>query len=101
MKLVQIILPLRDNENRRFQRSLYDRVHRELTDEFGGLTAYTRSPARGVWRSSGTEKREDVVIIEVMSARPRRGWWKRYRRKLERRFRQNELIVRMQNFVKL
>jgi hypothetical protein len=101
MKLVQIILPLRDNENRRFERALYDRVHRELGDEFGGLTAYTRSPARGVWRSLGKEKREDVVIIEVMSDRARRAWWTRYRRKLERRFRQKELIVRMQNFVKL
>lgn len=101
MKLVQILLPLRDNRGRAFKRPLYERVQKEITDEFGGLTAYTRSPARGIWHTAGKAKRDDVIIIEVMSKRPRRAWWRRYRRTLERRFRQQELVVRMQDMALL
>jgi hypothetical protein len=46
MKHVQILLPLRDNRGRPFKRSLHERIRKEITDELGGLTAYTRSPAR-------------------------------------------------------
>jgi len=97
MKLVQILLPLRDNRGRPLKRSLHERVRKEITDEFGGLTAYTRSPAPGVWKTGGKEKRDDLVILEIMSRRARHTWWKRYRHKLERRFRQEKLIVRMQD----
>ena len=97
MKLVQILLPLRDNRGRQFKCSLHERVRKEITDEFGGLTAYTRSPARGVWKTGGKEKRDDLVILEIMSPRARHIWWKRYRHKLERRFKQEKLIVRIQD----
>src|SRR5689334_19659871 len=67
MKLVQILLPVRDNRGRKFKRALYAGVHKELVRRFGGLTAYTRSPARGLWRDEGTTKRDDVIILEVMA----------------------------------
>jgi hypothetical protein len=101
VKLVQILLPLRDNRGRAFQRALYERVQKEITKEFGGVTAYTRSPARGVWNTAGKAQLDDVIMIEVMSRRPRRAWWKRYRRELERRFRQDHVIVRMQEMLLL
>src|SRR3954469_9703159 len=68
MKLVQILLPLRDNRGRPFKRSLHERLRQGITDEFGGLTAYARSPARGVWKSAGKAKRNDLVVLEIMSA---------------------------------
>ena len=51
MKLVHILLPVRDNHGRKFKRALYSRLHRELVLRFGGLTAQARSPAHGLWTS--------------------------------------------------
>jgi hypothetical protein len=43
--LVQVLLPVYDNEGGRFPIDYYDEVRVKLTDLFGGLTAYTRAPA--------------------------------------------------------
>ena len=95
MHLVQILLPLRDNEGRPFPRAAFDTVNRELTDRFGGVTAYLRSPAIGTWREDdGAVARDDMAIIEVMDADLDRSWWSAYRRDLEERFRQDEVVVR-------
>ncbi|HLH93440.1 MAG TPA: hypothetical protein VKX28_33865 [Xanthobacteraceae bacterium] len=97
MKLVQIFLPLRDNRGRRFEPELYSRVRADLMERFGGLTAYARSPAHGPWISGRKTKTDDIVIFEVMTPRIARSWWKTYRRKLERLFRQDEIVVRVQS----
>jgi hypothetical protein len=93
--LVQILLPLYDNEKRAFARDEFDRVRRELTERFRGVTAFLRSPAEGHWRDAeGELARDDVVIYEVMIDTLERDWWSRYRTELARRFRQEELLVR-------
>jgi hypothetical protein len=54
-----------------------------------------RAPARGVWRDdSGETTRDDIVIFEVMTAELDRVWWTGFRKHLERRFRQDSVIVR-------
>lgn len=97
MKLVQILLPLRDNRGRKFPRALYAEVHDQLIERFGGLTAYARSPAHGLWQSAGATKRDDMIILEVMAKTFHRGWWGKYRRALEKKFRQDEIVVRAQD----
>lgn len=95
MHLVQILLPLRDDDDRTFPRADFDRVNQELTDRFGGVTAYLRSPASGAWRELGGEvARDDVAIVEVMDDSLDRAWWTAFRRDLERRFRQEEVVIR-------
>ncbi len=49
MHLVQILLPLADNRGRPFPAAMLGDVRRELTERFGGLTAFTRAPAEGFW----------------------------------------------------
>jgi hypothetical protein len=94
--LVQLLLPLYDNAGLRFPAALYDAVLRELTERFGGLTAYARAPAAGLWEEedSGKTRRDDIVVYEVMVEDLDRAWWARYRETLERRFSQDELVVR-------
>lgn len=95
MTLVQILLPLYDNAGQRLARELYDAVRQELVDRFGGLTAYTRSPATGLWAEEGDEVvRDDIVVYEVMAEKLDRAWWKGYRRQLERQFGQQALVIR-------
>ena len=95
MYLVQLLLPLYDNEGQAFEPAEYVRLRGELADRFGGVTAYTRAPARGVWKGdSGETTRDDIVIFEVMTSELDREWWRAFRKQLEARFRQDTLIVR-------
>lgn len=95
MHLVQLLLPLRDNDGNEFPRERLHAVHRELTDRFGGVTAYLRAPATGAWKDEdGGVARDDVVIVEVMADALDRAWWADYRRTLEARFRQDEIVIR-------
>lgn len=50
MHLVQILLPLFDNEGDALPAEHFDTVSRDLTERFGGVTAYTRSPDEGRWK---------------------------------------------------
>ena len=95
MYLVQLLLPLYDNDGRPFEAGEYVKLRAELADRFGGVTAYTRAPARGVWKDdSGETTRDDIVIFEVMTADLDEPWWTSFRESLEARFRQESLIVR-------
>jgi hypothetical protein len=96
MYLIQVLLPTYDNAGRAFDRSLFDTVRTELAERFGGVTAFVQSPALGLWkdRSRGRTARDRMILIEVMSERLERGWWRRYRAALERRFRQQQIVAR-------
>lgn len=99
MFLIQIFLPLYGNSGEKFLASDYRKVRDELVEQFGGLTAYTRSPAHGLWQpEDGAQVRDDLVIYEVMADTLDRPWWKTYKFNLEQRFRQEEIIVRAQEF---
>ena len=93
--LVQILLPIFDNEGRELGPELFGEVRSELTNRFGGLTAHMRAPARGLWKTDdGDLARDDIVILEVMAEALDRSWWSTYRGTLERRFRQEHVVIR-------
>ena len=97
MHLVQLLLPLFDNDGRDFPRAHYERVASELTERFGGLTAHTRAPAEGRWRDEGAgTARDEIIIYEVMTYPLDAGWWRDYRAQLESRFAQDHVVVRAQ-----
>ena len=73
--LIQILLPLSDNEGEPFSRSEYARVRSELTERFGGMTAFTRGPAEGLWEENGKTARDDIVVFEVMAPDLDASWW--------------------------
>ncbi|CAN5888673.1 hypothetical protein BH18ACI5_BH18ACI5_21380 [soil metagenome] len=93
--LVQILLPLYDNDGRPFGQDLFTATRGELMGHFGGVTAHMRAPARGLWKiDEGDVARDDIVIVEVMAAAIDAEWWSRYRGTLRRRFAQDELVIR-------
>src|SRR5687767_8015653 len=102
LHLVELLLPVSDRQGRRFPRSLYERTAAELTDRFGGLTAHVRAPAAGVWEARpGEVQRDDIIIYQVMVDELDPQWWAAYRRELESRFDQDELVVRAQEIRRL
>ena len=95
MHLVQILLPLRDAERQPFAKSLYTEVRCELTERHGGVTAWLRAPAIGLWEDeTGEIERDELVLIEVVVDAFDREWWREYRGALAQRFAQDEIHVR-------
>jgi hypothetical protein len=102
MHLVQLLLPLYDNDGRPFDEPPFAAVRRELTTRFGGVTAHMRSPAAGLWKNdSGTVDRDEVVAVDVMVDALDREWWRSYAQHLARAFRQQEVVVRAMPIEKL
>lgn len=96
MVLIQLLLPVRVPA-----RSVSDPIdalamtRRELEDRFDGLTAYVRSPAQGSWTAANGEvEQDDVVMVEVVTDRFDRAWWRTYVAALALRFRQDVIHVR-------
>jgi len=95
MYLVQILLPLYTNKRQLFPDESYVNVRETLTERFGGVTAYQRSPALGHWKQTDLVIiRDDIVVFEVMLEDLDRAWWSGYREQLRQTFEQDKLIVR-------
>ena len=95
MYVVEIFLPLRRKDGSDQPRALFGEVWRELVERFGGLTAYSRSPAEGLWeRGDDRVEHDQIVIFEVMADELERGWWADFRGRLEQLFEQEEVVIR-------
>ena len=101
MHLVEILLPLTDNEGQAFSPSKFAAVRQNLTDTFGGVTTFTRAPVHGTNVAAGEVQHDDIVIMEVMTGAIDKEWWDTYRRKLEADFAQDEIVIRASVFDKL
>jgi len=98
MHLVQILLPLTDNSGQPYDKGMFDEVRNDLATHFGGVTAFSRAPASGLWENEdGRLVHDDVVIFEVMVDRLEREFWRLYRKELQDTFRQETIAVRAQH----
>ncbi len=98
MHVIQLLLPLYDNDGQALPKSLFAEVRDELMRQFGGLTAHTRAPVNGLWREDDDSAvRDDLIIYEVLVTELNRGWWNDYRTSLETRFRQEQVLIRAQS----
>jgi hypothetical protein len=102
MHLIQLLLPLHDNNGRGFSASWFNQVREELTDRFGGVTAFVRSPAVGLWKESPEDiNRDEVVMFEVLAEQLDRDWWSLYRKQLQNKFHQDEVLIWASNITRL
>jgi hypothetical protein len=101
MYLIEILLPLRDNEGHPFAARTYKILRDELSEQYGGVTAFTRAPAEGESKAANGKVHDDIVVYEVMTETIDHHWWKLYREGLEKTFQQDEIVVRAIAFDKL
>ena len=94
MHLIEILLPLNNNNGRPFEAAKYAAIRENLTERFGGLTAFTRSPAQGTTTDGGKTVHDEIVVFEIMTEKLDAPWWCGYRHQLEREFRQDAIVVR-------
>jgi hypothetical protein len=95
MYLIQLLLPAPRTPSAREPDPRVADTRRELVGRFGGMTAYLRTPAHGVWTSpEGDLAHDDVVMVEVVADTFDRQWWREYAGQLARRFAQDAIHVR-------
>jgi len=87
---VEILLPITKDA----ERDQIETVREELTSQFGGVTLHINAPAEGLWKDEGEIERDRIVVAEVMTEDLDRVWWVSYRKDLERRFEQDEIVIR-------
>jgi hypothetical protein len=94
MVLIQLLLPTASAASADGLASLAE-TRRELAERFHGLTAYLRSPAKGVWTApDGRTEQDDVVMVEVVTDTFDRAWWRTYSATLADRFQQETIHLR-------
>lgn len=94
MYLIQILLP-RTPGNTGTHDGRFAQTRAELVEAFEGVTAYLRAPAVGLWTApDGRVERDDVVMVEVVTDRFDRAWWRSYADHLAARFEQEEIHIR-------
>jgi hypothetical protein len=94
MVLIQLLLPTNGAAPADGLAPLAE-TRRELADRFKGLTAYVRSPAKGSWTApDGRTEEDDVVMVEIVTEKFDRAWWRAYAATLAARFNQERMHVR-------
>ena len=94
MVLIQLLLPTTGGPSGEGESPL-GTTRRELAERFDGLTAYVRSPAKGLWTApDGHTEQDDVVMVEVVTDTFDRAWWRAYVATLEERFNQESIHLR-------
>lgn len=91
---IEIFLPLRRGDGRPVQRSELEDIKQRLADRFGGVTAHLQSPAEGLWDEEGRREQDRIVVIEVMADDLDQAEWSRWQAEFERRFQQDEVLIR-------
>ena len=94
MVLIQLLLPTSGAASDDGLAPLAE-TRRELAERFNGLTAYLRSPAKGLWTApDGHTEQDDVVMVEIVTDRFDPVWWRTYVSVLAERFGQESIHVR-------
>jgi hypothetical protein len=94
MFLIEILLPAEHDDEHETIRAL-------LTEKFGGVTAFTRTPAEGRWKTGAAVERDEIIILEIMAETIDETWWKYFRRKLEQKLGEKEIVIRYHKITRL
>ena len=94
MHLIEIFLPLTDNDGSPVAYAVFEKVRNTLTAKFGGLTAFVRAPAEGTEKHGPRERSDQLIVFEVMTDTLDARWWKACRSELEAAFRQDRILIR-------
>lgn len=95
--LIEILLPT----NFECGRQDLEEITSILVGQFGGVTIHEKSAAHGLWTDNGRTEFDRITFVEVMADEVDRDWWNDYRRILELRLSQSEIVVRFSKIERL
>jgi hypothetical protein len=94
MHLIQIFLPLFDNQGNQFSADKFSEVRQSMVTRYGGVTIYKQA-ASGLWENeSGHIDKDTLIVMEVIIKKLHKRWWKHLRQSLEKDFQQNRILIR-------
>lgn len=62
---------------------------------------HVNAPAEGLWVNDGDIDRDRIVVVEVMTEDLNQAWWATFRKELEDRLEQEEIIIRASEILRL
>jgi hypothetical protein len=96
MFVVELFIPLEKPDGTPTPPETLERIKSELTERFGGVTAFLQSPAEGAWKPKSRAIIHDrVAIFEVMVRDVDTVWWRGYRQQLEAELEQEQILARL------
>ena len=78
----------------KFPKNFFRDIEEELTKQFSGVTAFSQSPAEGVWEDGGDVHKDQIIIYEVMAAEFDQNWWREFTDRLEVKLKQEKIVLR-------
>ncbi|MFC3199459.1 hypothetical protein ACFOET_17690 [Parapedobacter deserti] len=95
MKLVQVFVPLVDNDGNRFPEEKFKDLQSALTEKFGGITVYRQMSIEGLWKETNKRTDKDMLaIFEVLADVVDTDYWEQLKARLATKFRQKDLLIR-------
>jgi hypothetical protein len=102
MHIVEVFVPVADDRGVRFPAEVFDSLQKLMTETFGGVTIFTRAPAKGLWKDEDNNVEHDLLVIfEVMAETIDREWWAGLKDRLEKTLRQKEILIRVHSVERL
>jgi hypothetical protein len=98
---VEVFVPMKSGDGQPLSRKDLEQLKSMLADRFGGVTAYTRAPAEGLWEQGGSVDRDDIVVLEVMVDGLDTPAWAKIQQELQSSLKQDEIIVRARKMERL
>lgn len=90
--LTRVFVPRNDTTGKRFARRMFVQTEWALLLKFNGLTMW--GDVRGHWISpSGRVDTDSHHLYEVAHRGREISWWRRFKRKLRREYRQEEVWI--------
>ena len=100
--LIQLFIPLFDEKGNQFPDQYYTKLNFELKERFGGVTIYNRCPVTGLWKEDEEKTAQDQLLVyEVLINTIENDYWQGIKSRLEKQFKQAELLVLMTKIHKL
>jgi inorganic pyrophosphatase len=94
-KLIQLFLPVESNDGKPFPKQYFDRVKESLIKKFNGVSMFVNSPVNGMWEDQDKDIQKDkLVVYEVMADMIELSYWEKYKKDLEKQFKQDVIVVR-------
>jgi hypothetical protein len=95
----EVYLPLKYNSGDKIEPEKVKQVREQLMAAFGAITVSSLfAPFQGTWRYGGVEFVDDIIRIEIIAKEvwDSHQFFKNFKRRLKRKFRQIDIHITMQ-----
>ncbi len=90
-----MLLPIKDENGGLFPEHYFTDLRDALAIKFGGITIYSRSPVKGLWKESGSSLvADEMIIYEIMMQDVDLAYWKAQKLRLQKLLHQDEIMMR-------